>query len=140
MVEGSAPRRTAMLQSADAPDRMAGMVPGVRAGGFLFLSAIRGRTLDGKMPDDPLAQARQCFVNLAAVLAASGAGLEDVVRVTLYLSDLEKRKAFHEVWMEVYPTDPPARTAVCVADANAAPGGTAHYALDVIALAPATHA
>ena len=112
------------------------MVPGVRAGGFLFLSALRGRALDGTMPDDPLEQARQCFVNLEAVLAASGATLEDVVKVTLYLSDLEKRKQFHEAWMEVYPENPPARIAVCVADANAAPGGKAHYALEVVALAP----
>ena len=88
------------------------------------------------MSDDPLEQARQCFVNLEAVLAASGAGLQDVVKVTLYLSDLEMRMPFHEAWMEVYPTDPPARIAVCVADANAGPGGNAHFALDVIALAP----
>lgn len=112
------------------------MVPGVRAGGFLFLSALRGRTRDGGMPDDPLEQARQCFVNLQAVLEASGASLRDVVKVTLYLSDLEKRQPFHQAWMEVYPQDPPARIAVCVADANAAPGGNAHYALEVVALAP----
>lgn len=125
-----------MPQSPDAPDRMAGMVPGVNAGGFLFLSAIRGRTKDGAMPEDPLAQARQALANLAAVLAGSGATLGHVVKVTLYLSDLEMRKPFHQAWMEVFPTDPPARIAICVADANAAPGGRAHYALDVIALAP----
>ena len=40
------------------------------------------------------------------------------------------------MWMEFFPTNPPARIAIGVADANAAPGGKAHYALDVIALAP----
>ena len=54
----------------------------------------------------------------------------------LYLHDLDKRDAFHQAWMEFFPENPPARIAVCVADANAAPGGKAHYALDVIALAP----
>lgn len=112
------------------------MVPGVKAGGFLFLSAIRGRAKDGSMSDDPLMQARQAFQNLEAVLGASNASLSDVVKVTLYLSDLEMRKPFHTIWMEVYPENPPARIAVCVADANAAPGGKAHFALDVIALAP----
>jgi 2-iminobutanoate/2-iminopropanoate deaminase len=136
MAKSDALDRASMPQGAGAPARMAGMVPGVRAGGFLFLSAIRGRRVEGGMADDPLEQARQCFANLEAVLAASSATLAHVVKVTLYLHDLEKRGAFHEAWMEVYPTDPPARIAVCVADANAAPGGKAHYALDVVALAP----
>lgn len=129
--------RQSMAQSPDAPERMAGMVPGVRAGGFLFLSAIRGREPQGGgMSDDPLTQARQALKNLEAVLDASGATLAHVVKVTLYLHDLEKRTPFHQAWMEFFPQDPPARIAICVADANAAPGGKAHFALDVIALAP----
>ncbi|MFW7345575.1 RidA family protein [Pigmentiphaga sp. D-2] len=129
--------RASMPQSPDAPDRMPGMVPGVRAGGFLFLSAIRGRDpATDRMPDDPYEQACQALRNVQAVLAASGATLRHVVKVTLYLHDLDKRKAFHQAWMEFFPQDPPARIAVGVADANGAPGGNAHYALDVIALAP----
>jgi 2-iminobutanoate/2-iminopropanoate deaminase len=116
---------------------MKGMVPGVRAGGFLFLSAIRGRDpATNDMSEDPLEQARRALKNLEAVLKASGATLKHVVKVTLYLHDLKNRAAFHQAWMEFFPVDPPARIAVCVADANAAPGGKAHYALDVIALAP----
>ncbi len=129
--------RASMPQSDDAPDRMEGMVPGVRAGGFLFLSAIRGRDpKTGKMVEDPLGQARRALKNLEAVLAGSGATLAHVVKVTLYLHDLERRKEFHQAWVEFFPKDPPARIAVGVADANASPGGKAHYALDVIALAP----
>jgi 2-iminobutanoate/2-iminopropanoate deaminase len=129
--------RESMPQAPNAPDRMEGMVPGVKAGGFLFLSAIRGRDpKTNTMPEDPLEQARQALRNLEAVLAGSGATLGHVVKVTLYLHDLERRKEFHRAWMEFFPTDPPARIAVGVADANAAPGGNAHYALDVIALAP----
>ena len=126
-----------MPLSADAPERMQGMVPGVKAGGFLFLSAIRGRIPGGHdFDEDPLEQARQALKNLEAVLRASGATLKHVVKVTLYLHDLDKRNQFHQAWMEFFPTDPPARIAIGVADANAAPGGKAHYALDVIALAP----
>jgi 2-iminobutanoate/2-iminopropanoate deaminase len=129
--------RASMPQSEDAPDRMEGMVPGVRAGGFLFLSAIRGRDPEtGTMVEDPLEQARRALRNLEAVLAGSGATLAHVVKVTLYLQDLRRRKEFHQAWMEFFPKDPPARIAVGVADANASPGGKAHYALDVIALAP----
>ncbi len=125
-----------MPQSPDAPERMAGMVPGVRAGGFLFLSAIRGKDpASGVFPEDPYEQAVQALTNLEAVLSASGAGLGHVVKVTLYLHDLELRTPFHRAWTEAFPEHPPARIAVGVADANAAPGGKAHYALDVIALA-----
>ena len=126
-----------MPLSENSPGRMSGMVPGVKAGGFLFLSAVRGRdpATDG-MPEDPLEQARQALRNLEEILAASGATLQHVVKVTLYLHDLEKRTPFHQAWMEFFPEDPPARIAVGVADANAAPGGKAHYALDVVALAP----
>lgn len=136
MADGRTLDRASMPQGTGAPARMEGMVPGVRAGGFLFLSAIRGRRVDGTISADPLEQARQCFANLESVLAASGATLAHVVKVTLYLADLARRQEFHAVWMEVYPADPPARIAICVADANAAPGGGAHYALDVVALAP----
>lgn len=129
--------RATMPQSSTAPARMEGMVPGVRAGGFLFLSAIRGRSLElGGFPDDPLEQARQALRNLEEVLFASGADRSHVVKVTLYLSDLERRREFHQAWMEFFPENPPARIAVCIVDANGAPGGNAHYALDVIALAP----
>jgi hypothetical protein len=53
-----------------------------------------------------------------------------------YLQDLRYRLPFHEVWLEYFPKDPPARIAIQVADANAQPGGNAHFALDVIALDP----
>jgi len=126
-----------MPQSAGAPERMVGMVPGVRAGGFLFLSAIRGRDVEtNRIPDDPYEQAVAALRNLAAMLGGSGATLAHVVKVTLYLSDLEKRHDFHRAWLEAFPVDPPARIAVGVADANATPGGNAYFALDVIALSP----
>ena len=118
------------------PERMEGMVPGVKANGFLFLSAIRGRDANGDTPGDPLEQARQALRNMESVLAASGATLKHIVKVTLYLHDLDRRVEFHKAWVEFFPTDPPARIAVGVADANAVKGGKAHFALDVIALAP----
>ncbi len=131
-------RRTVMPHPKGPKQHGAGMVPGIKAGGFLFLSAIRGRDpTSGKTSDDTHEQARQALQNVADVLAASGAELRDVVKITLYLHDLKYRTAFHEVWMEVFPKDPPARIAFQVADANPVPGGNSHFALDVIALASA---
>ena len=119
-----------------APDRMEGMVTGVKAGGLIFFSAIRGRNREtGKASDDTREQAKQAMENLKAMCEGAGITLQHVVKVTLYLQELEYRKAFHEVWMEYFPKDPPARIAIQVASANPAPGGNSHFALDVIALA-----
>jgi 2-iminobutanoate/2-iminopropanoate deaminase len=120
----------------NAPGRMEGMVSGVRAGGFLFFSALRGRDPQtNTMSDETREQARQAFESLKVLLESEGVTLQHVVKVTLYLGDLRYRREFHEVWMEYFPANPPARVAVQVADANAAPGGNAHFVLDVIALA-----
>ena len=113
-----------------------GMVPGVKAGGLIFFSAIRGNGPNAPMSDDTKEQAQQAFRNLKLLLEGAGATLDHVAHVTLYLQDLNYRQAFHDVWMEHFPKDPPARIAIGVADANPAPGGKAHFALDVIAVAP----
>jgi 2-iminobutanoate/2-iminopropanoate deaminase len=115
----------------------AGMVGGTKAAGLLFFSAIRGNGPRGtEMSDDTKEQARQAFENLKLLLEGAGATLDNVVKVTLYLHDLKYRQDFHTVWQEYFPENPPARTAMQVADANPAPGGKAHFLIDVIAVAP----
>jgi 2-iminobutanoate/2-iminopropanoate deaminase len=115
---------------------MEGMVSGIRAGGFIFFSALRGRDPEtNEISKDTREQARQTFESLRILLENAGVTLQHVVKVTLYLTDLRYRREFHEIWMEYFPDDPPARVAVQVADANARPGGNAHFVLDVIALA-----
>jgi len=129
-------RKEVIPTPPDAPERIPGMVTGIKAGGFLFFSAIRGRDPQtNTISEDPRVQARQAFENLKLMLTAAGATLDDVVKVTLYLDDLRHRTVFHELWMEYFSRNPPARIAILVPDANAAPGGNAHFALDVIALA-----
>lgn len=128
--------RSTLPTPEGAPSRMDGMVTGVKAGGFFFISAIRGRNPEtNTSSDDTKEQARQAFENLKVILAGAGVTLAHIVKVTLYLQDLAYRMDFHEVWMEYFPTDPPARMAVEVANASASPGGNAHFVLDVIALA-----
>jgi 2-iminobutanoate/2-iminopropanoate deaminase len=118
-----------------APDRMDGMVSGVRANGFIFFSAIRGRNpVTNKSSDDTKEQARQAFENLKVLCEGEGITLQHIVKVTLFLSDLKYRADFHQVWMEYFPENPPARIAVQVADANASPGGNSHFALEVMAV------
>ena len=55
---------------------------------------------------------RRALDNLRALLEANGATLQHVVKVTLYLQKLKYRTAFHKVWMEYFPENPPARIPV----------------------------
>ena len=70
------------------------------------------------------------------MLEGEGASLDNVAKVTVYFQDLAHRAAFHEVWMELFPENPPARSAMQVANASANQNGYAHFMMDVIAVAP----
>lgn len=113
-----------------------GMVPGVKIGGMLFFSAVRGGGPDRTMSHDTREQTVQAFTNLRLMLEGAGASLENVAKVTVYFQDLTYRAAFHAVWMETFPENPPARSAMQVVNASANPAGHAHFMMDVIAVAP----
>lgn len=58
-------------------------------------------------------QSRQSLANLKAVLEASGAGLDTVLKTTCFLSDMENFAAFNEVYTDVFGTEvAPARSCV----------------------------
>ena len=138
MTQGSKFQRETVHPIPGGSGHGPGMVPGVRANGFVFFSAVRGGGPDRGtgMPDDTEAQARQAFKNLALLMEGAGGSLDNVVKVNAYFQDLEYRADFHKVWMEVFPTNPPARMAMQVANASASPTGNAHFVLDVIAFIP----
>ena len=105
----------------------------VRAGDLLFVSGFvpvdsEGRLVGG---DDVVAQTRQVFANLAAVLAAAGATFADVVKVTVYLTNIEDRARINPVRQEVFRDTRPASTLVEVS-ALATPG--AKVEIDAVAL------
>jgi reactive intermediate/imine deaminase len=66
-------------------------------------------------PGDPRAQTRQVFENLAAALAAAGAALTDIVKLTVFLTDLADLEAFRQVRDQHFPaSSPPASSLVQV--------------------------
>jgi 2-iminobutanoate/2-iminopropanoate deaminase len=87
----------------------------VRADGpLLFVSGVvpvdeQGRLVGG---DDVVEQARTVFRNLEAVLAAGGASPADVVKVTVFLTDVDDRPRINPVRREVFGTAKPASTLV----------------------------
>jgi 2-iminobutanoate/2-iminopropanoate deaminase len=86
----------------------------VRAGNLLFVSGCVAVDGDGRLVggDDVGAQTRQVFANLEATLAASGASIHDVVKVTVFLTDVGDRAAVNEVRQEVFGATRPASTLV----------------------------
>jgi 2-iminobutanoate/2-iminopropanoate deaminase len=67
-----------------------------------------------EIPDGFEDQARMTLENVERVLHAAGAGLQDVVKVNVYLADLKRFREFNKVYREFFPRDFPARTTVGV--------------------------
>lgn len=78
---------------------------------------------------DVAAQTERVLQNLKEVLQAAGLGLGDVVRSTVFMTDLGEFPAMNEVYARHFPQDPPARSTVQVA---ALPRG-ARVEIDAIA-------
>ena len=86
----------------------------VRAGNEIYVS--------GSGPFDPKTheivpggikeQTKQTLKNIAAVLEATESSLKDVVRVTVYLKNIDDFEAMDSVYKKYFPEDPPARTTV----------------------------
>lgn len=102
---------------AGLPEPMSHYTDAVRANGLLFVSGClpvdeRGRLVGG---NDVVAQARHVFANIERVLAAAGAGFADVLKVTVYLTDIADRPRINPVRQEVFGAARPASTLVEVA-------------------------
>ncbi|CAN5791467.1 RidA family protein [soil metagenome] len=86
----------------------------VRVGQLLFVSGIvavdgAGRLVGG---DDVVEQAKQVFRNMGDVLAAAGCGFADVVKVMVFLTDVDDRPRINPVRQEVFGDTRPASTLV----------------------------
>jgi reactive intermediate/imine deaminase len=85
----------------------------VQAAGLLFVSGCvaldaKGRLVGG----DVVAQTRQVLANIGAILDAAGVGFADVVKVTVYLLDIDDRPRINAVREEVFGDARPASTLV----------------------------
>ena len=67
-----------------------------------------------QVPDDIAEQTRLALDNLGLALAASGAGFEDVVKVVIYNTEMERQDAVNEVYRRYFPRGLPARSHVGV--------------------------
>jgi len=96
------------------PEPISHYTDAVQADGLLFVSGCVPVDADGRLvgQDDVVAQARQVFANIGAILAAAGSGFADVVKVTVYLLDIDDRRRINAVRQEVFGEARPASTLV----------------------------
>jgi 2-iminobutanoate/2-iminopropanoate deaminase len=102
-----------VISASGAPPAIGPYSQAIRAGEFVFISgqvAVDVRT--GKLAEGIEAQTRQCLDNLRTVLAAAGATLAQVVKVTIFLARWEDFRAMNEVYASYFTARPPARSVI----------------------------
>jgi 2-iminobutanoate/2-iminopropanoate deaminase len=125
-------RMKKIISTNEAPAAIGPYSQAVRSGSFLFCS--------GQIPLDPKSgqivsgdiatQTRRVLDNIAAVLKAEGANFEDVVKTTIFLTDLGDFQTVNGIYGSYFKQNPPARSTVQVA---ALPKG-ANVEIEVIAM------
>jgi 2-iminobutanoate/2-iminopropanoate deaminase len=103
-----------IIHTDKAPKAIGPYSQAIQAGNFLFLS--------GQIPLDPTSgelvkgdireQARRVLENLKGVLESQNLGMEDMVKVTIFLKDMGNFSQVNEVYATYFPSSPPARSTV----------------------------
>jgi reactive intermediate/imine deaminase len=88
--------------------------PAMRAGDFVFISGQVPTGADGAVvPGGIERQVGAALDNLKAVLETAGCGLQDVVKVTVFLKDGADFGTFNRIYASYFADPPPARSTVC---------------------------
>ena len=111
------PEREA-ISTDRAPAAVGAYSQAIRAGDLVFTAGQLGiDPASGELSaPDVAGQAEQALANLAAILDASGSGLDRLVKVTVFLADIADWPALNEVYSRVVPEPFPARSAFAVRD------------------------
>ena len=105
-----------IIATEEAPGAVGPYSQGVAADGFVFTAGqVPINPAVGKVEAETIEdQTRQVLTNVDAVLRAAGSGLDRVVKMTVFMTDLGDFQAMNGVYAEFFPADPPARSAVQV--------------------------
>jgi 2-iminobutanoate/2-iminopropanoate deaminase len=102
-----------VIRSDNAPRPGGPYSQGILAEKFLFVAGQTGTDpKTGKLPDGISAQTKQTIENVKAIVEAAGASLDDVVRVGVYLRDIQDFQAMNEVYKTYFTQNQPARTTI----------------------------
>ena len=125
-----------IISTNEAPAAIGPYSQAVRSGNFLFcsgqipLDAKTGQIVSG----DIAAQTRRVLDNIAAVLQAEGITFDNVVKTTIFLTDLGDFQTVNEIYGSYFKQNPPARSTVQV---SALPKGV-NVEIEIIAASDET--
>ena len=121
-----------IISTDRAPKAIGPYSQGVRGGGLVFFSGqIPLDPATGEMRGETVAeQTEQVMENIAALLDAAGLGFDDVVKTTIFLTDLKEFATVNEIYGKRFAGAPPARSTV---EVQGLPRG-AKVEIEVIAL------
>ena len=104
------------IQTSKAPAAIGPYSQAIAAGNFLYISGqLPIDPANGEMPDGIEARAKQSLENLQAILAEAGLSMANVVKTTVFLTDMGDFAAVNSVYATFFQETPPARSAVQVA-------------------------
>ncbi len=105
-----------VIATDQAPSAIGPYSQGIQVGNFVYTAGqaavdpTTGQLVAGGIEE----QTRQTLRNLEAILAAAGCTMADVVKTTVFLTDMADFKAMNRVYAEFFPVAPPARSTVQV--------------------------
>lgn len=106
-----------VISTASAPPAIGPYSQAIAAGDLIFVSGqlaidpASGEFVTG----DIAAMTRQIFTNIETILAAAGSNLSKVLKVTVFLADLNDFQEMNQAYATFFPSNPPARSTVQVA-------------------------
>ena len=104
-----------ILSTADAPVAIGPYSQAVRLGETLYCSGQLGiDPATGKLPEGVAAQTEQSLKNIRALLTAAGAGVENVVKTTVFITNMADFPLVNTEYSKVFAENPPARSCVAV--------------------------
>ena len=105
-----------VIKTNNAPDAIGPYSQGIIVNEMIYTSGqlpIDVKT--GEMPRDISAQTKQSLENVKAILEEAGSSMANIVKATVFLSDMENFKAMNDVYQTFFEDDYPARSAFEVA-------------------------
>ncbi len=102
------------ISTDDAPAAVGAYSQAATNGDVLFTAGQLPLTTDGELLDDePVAvQTEQALSNVEAILASEGLDMGDVLKMTIFLDDIEDFAEMNETYAGFFDEDPPARSAI----------------------------
>ena len=106
-----------VIETDMAPKAIGPYSQAIQAGDLIFVSGqipidpVTGKRVEGGIED----QRRRVLDNIKGLLDSQGAGMVDVIKVTIFLKDMSDFSRVNEIYATYFPSSPPARSTVEVA-------------------------